>query len=728
MMTLNSEGTEFWRNIVRGEDGAESQTMGDFGIDRNQELRLALKDSNHVRDISTNIEWFREWLDDSALDSGRELVVVTIGETDAENALRDALIQNESAMRDARAAIDHPSSPIWNAVQVSKYLFSAARDEMIFTGLEEEVIGIDGEPVASEVFTTVRSNPGLHVTGDMVRMLRVAECKLELNVVGDERTRVFILGEEEGAGRNQHLISETIGPLSDELFRHYDGCIEEDSPYRAPDQGDYPCDWQGIENLARSFHAMARGLHEEIIRPLAIHGGFVDPENDGELPTQVEFELLRRLLIKATPVGVRAQWPTNGTLISGSLEGMISCYCISTWKISINMIEFHEGLDDDVRRLGRALCNQHVRIENQWSTERSSTYFVWKGKDEENGGGKLALSAHPDDFNDIVTAWSVSMTVDNSASGDAARRMQQDVWNDRQNTLRESDCDSLKEELEVLRPGISIPFPSWIDTVDNNEGELEVEGGNPERIRHMHVLIVDGYACSLCDVEAGVDCLIEHRRRMPTGCYTGDPPPEEERIVPACKVRFNHAFPLDSNLRNGFLNDKEKVWWQVAKNACKAGYIPNSTDWLSRRWESIRGAINVIMEGVDIICVESEATLPILTPTIEITTTNEGETSSVSFEPNDEGIRVWNPRVNHTFEDGWWPGIDIQTNRDIAITTLESLSGDIEFVVLRIDSDDPEVITNLQMSLSSQRRALGVVRVREWLGALKNPQRQDGQA
>ena len=134
------------------------------------------------------------------------------------------------------------------------------------------------------------------------------------------------------------------------------------------------------------------------------------------------------------------------------------------------------------------------------------------------------------------------------------------------------------------------------------------------------------------------------------------------------------------------------------------------------------------MEGVDIICVESGATLPILTPTIEITTTNEGETSSVSFEPREEGIRVWNPRVNHTFEDGWWPGIDIQTNRDMAITTLESLSGDIEFVVLRIDSDDPEVITNLQMSLSSQRRALGVVRVREWLDALKNPQRQEGQA
>ena len=213
------DGNGLWKELVgyQPDGGSSSTTMRDGGNDQfaqttTLELRNRMQNSAEIMAMGEDIPWFGQWLNGTQNDDGG-LIVTSIDETDAENALASALTENQDLMDGLIEIISHPSGNLWEEDIIAKYLFSVARDEMRFIEISDTR--------HKEVYAEVANRPGVRKTGTFVRMLRVAELELTLRV-GDIN---YILVEEEGEGRPQHLIAETISPLADEDFRHYEECI-----------------------------------------------------------------------------------------------------------------------------------------------------------------------------------------------------------------------------------------------------------------------------------------------------------------------------------------------------------------------------------------------------------------------------------------------------------------------------------------------------------------------
>jgi len=699
------DGNKLWEELVgRQHDGSSSSTtMRDGGVDQfaqtTPELRNRMQNSAEIMAMGEDIPWFGQWLNGTQNDDGG-LIVTSIDETDAENALALALTENQDLMDELIGIIGHPSGNLWEEDKIAKYLFSVARDEMRFIEISDTR--------HKEVYDEVAKRPGVAAAGTFVRMLRVAELELTLLVdTPGGKPKEYILVEEEGEGRPQHLIAETISPLADEEFRHYERCIEEPR-FQAPENGIFATNW-GCENYARSFHAMVRGLHEEVVRPLGNQEGVISDDED-ELPTEMELELLRILLRRVMESRVHSEWPKNGSLVSGSLKNMISSYYVSTWEVRFRESDF-EYSEDNMKEFATKLCDPKCRIEMQWSTGRGKTYFVWQ-EVKESEEIELALSGHMSDYDDLVTVCTIPQNNKGERYGKVVNEFDEN-WVDDSETITKEKHAELKVMLEKERGGIKVPFPGWFELkktpIKKNEGDTK-----PSIVQGYCDEIRDYIECPDCKCSVGENCLSKAVMKVPKNSYNRttrdkdgkteyDKISEKDREVSICNKRFKKVHPQDS-------------WHEIAYE--KKKFIP-SKNWIKARAEAMKPkgddykkAVNTDIKdmltksGIKAVSLKDGLVLPRVKPVIE----GEGKKKRVRLEIEDRNNWVWQPICNHPFGKGYWPGFDITTYGEIAISTLESLSNiGIEDVVLRDDKNGSD----------EKRCAWALVSIKDWINVLK---------
>ena len=704
------DGNELWKELVgyQPDGGSSSTTMRDGGNDQfaqttTLELRNKMQNSTEIMAMGEDIPWFGQWLNGTQNDDGG-LIVTSIDETDAENALASALTENQDLMDELIEIIGHPSGKDWEEDKIAKYLFSVARDEMRFIEISDSN--------HKEVYDEVAKRPGVAAAGTFVRMLRVAELELTLLVdTPGGKPKEYILVEEEGEGRPQHLIAETISPLADEEFRHYERCIEEPR-FQAPENGIFATNW-GCENYARSFHAMVRGLHEEVVRPLGNQEGVISDDED-ELPTEMELNLLRILLRRVMESRVHSEWPKNGSLVSGSLKNMISSYYVSTWEIRFRESDF-ESAENNIKEFATKLCNPKCRIEMQWSTGRGKTYFVWQ-EVKESEEIELALSGHMSDYDDLVTVWNITENNKDERYGKAVSEFDEN-WVDDCETITKEEHAELKVVLESERGGIKVPFPGWFELkktpIKKNKGDTK-----PSIVQDYCDDVRDHVECPDCKCGVGEDCLSNNVMKVPKRDYnrtTRDKDgkteyekiSEKDREVSICNKRFKKVHP----------KTKGAKWHEIAYENKK--FIP-SENWIKARAESMKPkgddykkAVNTDIKdmltksGIKVVSLKDGCVLPLVEPIIE----GDGEKKRVRLEIKDRNNWVWQPKCNHPCGEGWWPGIDVTTYGEIAISTLEYLWNEcnIEHVVLREDENGS----------GEKRCAWALVSISDWINVLK---------